>query len=82
VFATVDVRTQDRQSEPLVEGVRVMRHDRIPMRDGARLAADVYLPDSGAIDADAGSWPAVVTYHPYRKGGAASSDSCGRERSG
>ena len=53
--------------EPLVDGVRVIRHVRIPMRDGVRLAADVYVPDGGSVDADAGRWPAVIIYQPYRK---------------
>ena len=47
--------------QPLADGVRVLRHVRIPVRDGVRLAADVYLPES---DAPA---PAVVVYQPYRK---------------
>ena len=50
-----------------MDGVRVIRHVRIPMRDGVRLAADVYVPDGGSVDADAGRWPAVIIYQPYRK---------------
>ena len=34
----------------------------IPMRDGVKLAADVYLPDG------AGPWPVIVTRTPYGKG--------------
>lgn len=38
-----------------------LRHVRLPMRDGAVLAADVYLP------ARTGPWPAVVVHTPYSK---------------
>jgi uncharacterized protein len=34
----------------------------IPMPDGARLAATLYLPDQGS-----GPWPVVLEYLPYRK---------------
>lgn len=34
----------------------------IPMPDGVRLAATLYLPDEGS-----GPWPAVLEYLPYRK---------------
>ena len=39
---------------------------RIPMRDGAELAADVYLPRS---EATAGPWPVVLIQTPYDKSG-------------
>jgi len=41
--------------------MRIERNVRVPMRDGARLAADLFRPDA------AGPLPAVVEYHPYRK---------------
>ena len=41
--------------------MRILRHVRVPVRDGIRLAADVYLPD------EATPVPAVVQYQPYRK---------------
>ena len=36
----------------------------VPMRDGVKLAADVYLPD------DKGPWPAILFRTPYEKGTA------------
>lgn len=45
--------------------VRVLRHAWIPLRDGTRLAARVWLP----ADAD-GPVPAVLEYIPYRKNDA------------
>lgn len=33
----------------------------IPMRDGVKLATDVYLPERE------GKWPVLVTRHPYNK---------------
>ncbi len=57
-----------KQSEPIcfppVEGVRRYRNLMIPMRDLIKLAADVYLPDTGKPDA---AFPVVVEYIPYRK---------------
>lgn len=51
-------------------GVRVLRHVWIPMRDGVRLAARIWLP----ADATAPQ-PAVMEYIPYRKNdGTASRD--------
>jgi uncharacterized protein len=45
------------------EGVRVMKNVLVPMRDGVRLAADLYLPDP-----DPGEpLPVVMEYIPYRK---------------
>jgi uncharacterized protein len=43
-------------------GVRVLKNVRIPMRDGTRLAADLYMP----ID-PVGPLPVVMEYIPYRK---------------
>ncbi len=44
---------------------RLQRDVMVPMRDGVRLATDVYLP------AGEGPWPAVVRRTPYGKGGPA-----------
>ncbi len=43
--------------------VREMEHVWIPMSDGVRLAARIWLPD----DAEANPVPAIVEYIPYRK---------------
>jgi uncharacterized protein len=48
---------------PVADGVDVIRDIRIPMRDGIRLAADLYVPADGARD----PMPVVVDYIPYRK---------------
>ncbi|MBI3454161.1 MAG: CocE/NonD family hydrolase [Candidatus Rokubacteria bacterium] len=40
---------------------RVEKNVRIPMRDGVRLAADLFVPDAE------GQFPALVEYIPYRK---------------
>lgn len=55
-------------SEPLAPGrviapgVRQVKNLFIPMRDGVRLAADVYAPEGAA-----GPLPVVMEYLPYRK---------------
>ena len=47
---------------PPVHDIRLL-HDRgVPMRDGVRLSADVYLPRS------AGSFPTILTRTPYESG--------------
>jgi putative CocE/NonD family hydrolase len=51
------------------DGVRLIRDVRIPMRDGIRLAADIYAPATGN-DPDglpAPALPIVMDYIPYRK---------------
>ena len=48
---------------PVADGVDVIRDVRIPMRDGIRLAADVYLAAGVADEPMA----VVVDYIPYRK---------------
>ena len=42
---------------------------RVPMRDGAELAADVYLPRDTAPGAAARPWPVVLIQTPYDKSG-------------
>jgi putative CocE/NonD family hydrolase len=42
-------------------GVRVVRHVKIPLSDGAQLDAHMMLPDAP------GRFPAVFDYYPYRK---------------
>jgi putative CocE/NonD family hydrolase len=54
VIGTTELRVAD--------DVRVIKNVRIPMRDGCRLAADVYLPTG-----EDAPLPAVVDYIPYRK---------------
>ncbi len=53
------------QAEPVVMKARyTVRNDRavkIPVRDGKRLSADLFLPEAE------GRFPALVMYHPYRK---------------
>ena len=43
--------------------VRVIRHVAIPMPDGVRLGATLYMPDAS----NDGPFPAIVESHPYRK---------------
>ena len=44
--------------------VKLVKNVMIPMRDGVRLAADLYMPaDGGPAD----RWPVVMDYIPYRK---------------
>ena len=51
------------------DGVQLVRDIRIPMRDGAHLAADLYVPDTDAgVDGLPGeALPIVMDYLPYRK---------------
>jgi uncharacterized protein len=46
-----------------VPGGVVLRDVMVPMRDGVRLATDIYLPES----AGRGSWPALLERTPYDK---------------
>lgn len=50
---------------PLSENAPGARQVMVVMRDGVRLATDVYLPGSSA-----GTWPAVLVRTPYDKGSA------------
>jgi len=43
--------------------IKKMEHIRIPMSDGAELAADIWLP----VDAEEHPVPAILEYLPYRK---------------
>jgi putative CocE/NonD family hydrolase len=43
--------------------VRVIEHTLIPLKDGTRLAARIWLPD----DAGQNPVPAILEYLPYRK---------------
>jgi putative CocE/NonD family hydrolase len=45
----------------LADGARLLKNVLVPVRDGTRLAADVYLPP------DPGPVPVVLEYRPYRK---------------
>ena len=59
-MATIDALTT---ISPLPRPVRAIENVWIPMRDGARLAARIWLPDN----ADAEPVPAILEYIPYRK---------------
>jgi putative CocE/NonD family hydrolase len=48
----------------IADGVQLVKNVRIPMRDGVRLAADLYMP---AATGGADRWPVVMEYIPYRK---------------
>lgn len=49
-------------------GVKLVKNVRIPMADGVRLAADLYVPDDGRDDfTPATPLPVVMDYIPYRK---------------
>lgn len=54
---------------PILPGVRVMRDVMIPMRDGLRLAADVYVPEGGE-----GRLPALLERTPYDRRGTNHAD--------
>ncbi len=45
---------------------RIIFDQRVPMRDGVTLSADLYLPDPVG-DADGRRWPAILTRTPYQK---------------
>ena len=47
------------------DGVQVTKNVLIPMRDGVRLAADLYQPEPGS--GPTGPLPVVMEYIPYRK---------------
>jgi uncharacterized protein len=47
-----------------------MENTWIPMKDGVRLAATLYMPD-GAKPSE--KFPAILEYHPYRKDDAMAS---------
>jgi putative CocE/NonD family hydrolase len=49
--------------------VEARRNVMVPMRDGVRLATDVYLPARGGR-AVAGRWPTILMRTPYDKGSA------------
>lgn len=62
--AAASAKTPPSAAAPL--GKPVIRDGvRIPMRDGAKLAATVFLPDSGK-----GPWPVIVSLTPYGRTGA------------
>lgn len=53
------------QSAQVLDEARVDRNVLVPMRDGVRLAADVYLPNGN------GPWPVLLSRTPYNKDNAA-----------
>jgi putative CocE/NonD family hydrolase len=54
--------------------VREIEHTTIPLSDGCRLAARIWLPE----DAEADPVPALLEYIPYRKNDATAVDDAGR----
>jgi len=60
----------DESRSPAVPGddATVMRDIMVPMRDGAHLATDIYLP------AGEGPWPVILERTPYDKAGASRSE--------
>lgn len=52
-----------RKKEQTDYPVRIIPHIEIPMVDGVRLGATLYMPDAP----NDGPFPAIVEYHPYRK---------------
>ena len=54
-----------RSAGEVAPGVTLVKNVRIPVRDGTRLAADVYFPSSALASGDAVSL--VMEYIPYRK---------------
>lgn len=49
------------------EGVKLVKNVMIPMRDGVRLAADLYMPHGEAATRGRDRFPVVMDYIPYRK---------------
>ena len=58
-------RPDDAAREPEY-GVAVVRDVMVPMRDGVRLATDLYMPARGGAPLP-GPWPAVIERTPYSK---------------
>ncbi len=48
----------------VADGVELVKNVLIPMPDGVRLAADLYMP---AASNGTERWPVVMEYTPYRK---------------
>lgn len=49
------------------EGVKLVKNVMIPMCDGVRLAADLYMPHGEAATQGKYKFPVVMDYIPYRK---------------
>lgn len=69
---TVLARWKEMYKEP-VWGVGAVRTEMVPMRDGVRLAADIYLPEKLNGTEAIGKVPAVLVRTPYGKGRNAAS---------
>ena len=52
--------------DTLTFGTHVRRHVAIPMSDGATLSADLFLPDTDALEGRR-RFPVAFDYYPYRK---------------
>lgn len=55
--------------ETRVEAVLSYRDVMIPMRDGVRLATDIYVPSADGVSPSPGRHPVLVTRTPYGKAG-------------
>ncbi len=55
-------------TSPTSGAQRVLFDQRVPMRDGITLSADVFLPDASAGDID--RWPVILVRTPYVKASA------------
>lgn len=49
--------------------LNVIRDIMVPMRDGVRLATDVYLPDGAVLSQNINKWPVLLERTPYNKEG-------------
>src|SRR5689334_4899485 len=58
-------------AEPAPASYFVMKNVMIPMRDGVRLATDIYLPAENGVRLD-GKFPAIMERTPYNKDGSSS----------
>ncbi len=58
-------------SEPITihiaEGVKLVKNVMIPVRDGVRLAADLYMPDGAEASRGWDKFSVIMEYIPYRK---------------
>ena len=65
-FAVFAQTAQQPQSQNPPANVAARKNVVIPMRDGVRLAADVYLPAKDSV-AISGKYPAILSRTPYNK---------------
>ncbi len=53
----------------VVQEVSVIRDEMVPMRDGVKLATDIYLPCGSLSKRNGGRWPVLMERTPYNKRG-------------